>query len=369
MAELTSILNEYQRGTISKDALLELIKSQIEQNPSQADYNLIFKHFKQFEILFFSTNDLAFLSFFNKMIKIHNNMKHALLGENIDQFNCKVDYSKPGQIHFDFNQMETYSEKFHYLIHTVHDIRDLSSIFTERGIRLKGNSNKDYYGVSLVWFGTSNEKEKSKNSSRYGSISFKINIDKVLAKGRNYFAMGTRKYTRERSHSILITNREQIRIQTQLKKTNKITKEENSSEFEHDFPRIPNIEANELCKKVNNEWYLNDGLDLDDSSGDWDHPEYCLEANEESGEDHYVYFDFEDFKIFFLEHDYCVKEFKNCNKVKTSRDAMEKFIELIEPEHFFRLRNCFDKETLQELLELQNQLKKIRLIIDLKLCL
>ncbi len=108
---------------------------------------------------------------------------------------------------------------------------------------------------------------------------------------------------------------------------------------------------------------------MNDRYQDWDHPEFCLEANEANGGDYYTYFDFDDFEICFLEHDYCVKEFKNCNKVKTSRDAKEKFIELIEPEKLFRLRNCFDKQTLQELLELQNQLKKIRLVIDLKLCL
>jgi hypothetical protein len=241
---------------MSKDALLEFVKSQIEQNPIGADYNRICKHFKDLRILFFSTSDLEFLSFFNKMIKIHFNMKQALLGENIHEFNCKVDYSEPGQMHFDFNQMETYSKKFHYLIHSIHNTRDLVSKFTKSGIRLKGNFNKDYNGVSLVWFGTKNENATSKNSSRYGSISFKIKIDKVLAKGRNYFAMGTRKYTRERSHSILITDREQIRIQTQLKKTNydkKTHKEKNVfSKFEHDFPRIVNIQENELCKKVNN---------------------------------------------------------------------------------------------------------------------
>jgi hypothetical protein len=219
MADLKSIYKEYQRGTMSKEALLEFIKSQIEQNPIGADYNRICEHFKDFGMLFFSTSDSEFLSFFNKMIKIHNNMKQALLGENIDQFNCKVDYSEPGQMHFDFNQMETYSKKFHYLIHTVHDTRDLASIFTNSGIRLKGHSNKDYHGVSLVWFGTPNENATCKNSSRYGSISFKIKIGKVLAKGSNYFALGTRIYTKERSHSILITNREQIRIQTQLKLT------------------------------------------------------------------------------------------------------------------------------------------------------
>ena len=60
---------------------------------------------------------------------------------------------------------------------------------------------------------------KKSNTSRYGSFTFKIDIDKVLAKGGNYFAMGTRKYTKERSHSILITDRKQVQIRTKLKKT------------------------------------------------------------------------------------------------------------------------------------------------------
>jgi hypothetical protein len=360
MAELNSIFNEYQLGTMSKDALLEFIKSQIEQNPSRADYNRFCIYFQLFRILFVSTRDLEFLSFFNKMIKIHSNLKHALLGENIDEYNCKVDYSEPNEMHFDFNQMETYSKKFHYLIHSIHNTRDLESIFTNRGIRLKGNFNKDYHGVSLVWFGTSNEND----TSRYGSISFKIKIDKVLAKGRNYFAMGTRIYTKERSHTILITDREQIRIRTKLKRTNKYTGEENLSEFEHDFPRIPNIEQNKLLKKENNEWCLNDGLQLDENLKvnnlyqDWDHPEFCLEANEANGNVHYAYFDFDDFKICFLEHGYCVKEFDKF--MLTRRKALREFLELIEVgklPSLFRLRNCFDKETFQELLQIKIELR------------
>ena len=104
---------------------------------------------------------------------------------------------------------------------------------------------------------------------------------KVLAKGRNYFTIGTRKYTKECSYTILITYREYVRIQTQLKRTNKYTGEENLSELEHEFPRIPNIEENQLLKKENNEWCLNDSLKLDenlrvnDLFRDWDHPGFC----------------------------------------------------------------------------------------------
>ena len=176
--------------------------------------------------------------------------------------------------------------------------------------------------------------------------------------------MGTRKYTREHSHSILITDREEIRIQTKLKKTNKYTGEKNLSEFEHDFPRIVNIEQNQLLKKENNEWCLNDGLQLDenlrvnDLYQEWDHAEFCLEANEANGGDHYAYFDFDDFKICFLKHGYCVKEFDSC---MLDRDiAMREFLELIKFRQLpplLRLRNCFDdEETFQELLQLQSKL-------------
>jgi len=367
---------------MSKDALLEFIKSQIEQDPIGANYNLICKHFQILKILFVSARDLEFLTFFNKMINNYSDIKQALLAENLhEQFNCKVDFIIPNEKMYDIPLVVTYSEhnQFHFLNHSIHNTELLPYIFINGSIRLKGNFNKDYHGLPLIWFGLLNENKKS-NANRYGSISFKIKIDKVLEKGSNYFALGTRIYTKERSHTILITNREHVRIQTQLKRKNKYTGEKNLSEFEHDFPRIVNIEQNQLLKKENNEWCLNDGLQLDenlrvnDLYQEWDHAEFCLEANEESvdaDDDNnvYAYFDFDDFEICFLEHDYCVKEFKNCNKVKTSRDAKEKFIELIEPEKLFRLRNCFDKQTLQELLELQNQLKKIRLVIDLKLCL
>ena len=349
MNELTEMFTGYRLKTIGKDDFLILIKScYIDKNPSRADYNHICKEFRMLKILFVSTNDLEFLTFFNKMIKIHNNMKQALLGENTDQYNCKANYFEPDEMHFGFSQLETYSEKFHYLIHTVHDIRDLSAIFTKSGIRLQGHSNKDYHGVSLIWFGTSNEND---TSSRYGSISFKIKIDKVLAKGSNYFAMGTRIFKKERSHSILITNREHIRMQSHSKMS------PNSLEF--DFPRTVNIQENELLKKVNSEWFLNDGLQLNENLRvnnvyqDWDHPEFCLEANEENGGDHYAYCDFDDFEIFFLEHDYCVKKSKSKKCMLTRRKAMREFLELIEVGKLpplSELRNFFDKETLHQLL-------------------
>jgi hypothetical protein len=102
---------------------------------------------------------------------------------------------------------------------------------------------------------------------------------------------------------------------------------------------------------------------LDDSLSDWDHAEFCLEANEESNDaddDNNVYanFDFDDFKICFLKHGYCVKEFDNCRLEREI--AMREFLELIEVGQLpplFRLRNCFDdEETFQELLQLQSKL-------------
>jgi hypothetical protein len=171
--------------------------------------------------------------------------------------------------------------------------------------------------------------------------------------------MGTRKYKKEFSHSILITNREQIRMQTQSYVAR--------NPLEFDFPRILNIEENQLCKKENNEWFVNDGLQLDENLRvnkvyqDWDHPEFCLEANEESGGDHYAYFDFEDFKICFLKRDYCVKEFKNCRLDR--RKAIREFIEFMEAGQLTslsELRNCFDAETFHQLYQLQSPLGQIQ---------
>jgi hypothetical protein len=169
--------------------------------------------------------------------------------------------------------------------------------------------------MPLIWFGTFNQ--ASSNTSRYGSLTFKIDIDKVLAKGSNYFAMGTRKYTREHSHSILITNCKNVRMQTRS----------NASRLEFDFPRILDIEDNELLKKENNEWCLNKGLQLNDTCGDWDHPEFCLEANEIDG---YVYFNFDDIKIEFFEHgSMCINFTKRTEACQDKLTSQESFIRLM----------------------------------------
>jgi hypothetical protein len=80
-------------------------------------------------------------------------------------------------------------------------------------------------------------------------------------------------------------------------------------ELEIDFPEIDNIQENELIKKIDNEWYLNDFHGLD-----WDHPEFCLEANEVDQNDgnEYVYFDSDDIRI-------CL-----CNKQKMANVLIQK---------------------------------------------
>jgi hypothetical protein len=294
---MKSQIGETRPGYIVKDALLKLIKDAIDYDSRRQITEDAYLNFHQTlitsKILFVSKSDLEFLTLFNEKVK-EKNIEEVKIDEK--KRYSKNDYFKLK--FFEFSPKLKYAKQFHYLVHSVHNTKLLPNIFNESGIHLKGNFNKDYHGMPLTWFGTFNQ--ESLNTSRYGSLTFKIDIDKVLAKGRNYFAMGTRIYPREHSHSVLITNREQIQIRTKLKKTdyNKKIKIEKFqlSEFEHNFPRIVNIEANELCKKVNNEWFLNDGLDLDDSSGDWDHPEFCLEANEESFDNNdYAKFNFDDF--------------------------------------------------------------------------
>ena len=90
-----------------------------------------------------------------------------------------------------------------------------------------------------IWFGIYND-EDTLPKSRYGSFSFKIKIDKVLAKGSKYFGLGTRKYTKEYSHAILITDREEIKARTKTKKPSGL------SNLEIDFPKIENIQENDL---------------------------------------------------------------------------------------------------------------------------
>jgi hypothetical protein len=78
--------------------------------------------------------------------------------------------------------------------------------------------------------------------------------------------LGTRKYKLEHSHTILITDRELIHG------------------FDTNFPTV-DIKDNQIIKQIENEWRLNNDLNLTD--GDWDHPEFCLEANDAND---YVFF-------------------------------------------------------------------------------
>ena len=306
-------------------------------------------------------NDLNFLEFFYQWQKEafpkfvwltqSNRQYNVILAENRQGRSSKSCFFAPNnQNNFHFSSVETnelsQSKKCNYLIHSVHNTHDLEDIFVTNRIRLKGNCNKDYHGLPLIWFGTFNE--ESSNTSRYGSLTFKINIDKVLAKGSNYFAMGTRKYTREHSHSILITNCRNVRMQTKSNSS--------PTPLEFDFPRIVNIEDNELCKKVNNEWYLDKELQLDDTSGYWDHPEFCLEANEDVN---YAYFDFDDFKIEFFQHSkeesLCVN-FRKTEACQNKLASQKSFIRLMEARKvpsLLELKKHFSDQDFQELFQLK----------------
>ena len=135
-----------------------------------------------------SENDLECLRVFNRKLK-EKDVKRAILGENIHEFNCKAEYFIPNDDSiFQISKRESksrsqknnFTRKVEYLIHSVHDISDLSNIFTPNGIRLKGKSSqRDFYGLPLIWFGIYNEKDKQPKS-RYGSFSFKIKIENNL---------------------------------------------------------------------------------------------------------------------------------------------------------------------------------------------
>ena len=133
--------------------------------------------------------------------------------------------------------MSNFQKKFQFLIHSIHDTNALETIFTKNRIKLKGNnSNKDYFGLPFIWFGVFIQ--NLTNTSRYGAVGFKINIEKVLAKGSKYFGLGKRKYKLEHSHTIMITDRELIHG------------------FDTNFPTV-DIQDNQLIKQIDNEWRLN----------------------------------------------------------------------------------------------------------------
>jgi hypothetical protein len=352
----------YHIKLVLKDSLLKLIKDAIEYDMrknikrkqlNSQSYQHFYNALVESRILFVSTSDLDFLQlFYQKQKEIFPIFvqRSVILAENREERSSKSCFFEPtNQKHFHFTSGETnefsHTKKCHYLIHSVHNTDDLEDIFTTTGIRLKGNCNKDYYGAPLTWFGTFNQ--ESSNTSRYGSLTFKIDIDKVLAKGSNYFAMGTRKYTREHSHSILITNCSNVRMQTKS----------NSSPLEFDFPRMANIEQNQLCKKENNEWFLNDRLQLNDTCGDWDHPEFCLETNDIDG---YVYFNFYDIKIEFFKHSkeesLCVNFRKKTEACQDKLASQESFIRLMKAgkvPSLLKLRKRLSDDAFRELFQIK----------------
>ena len=105
-----------------------------------------------------------------------------------------MDYFRPNdERFFQMESRSNFTRKVEYLIHSVHNISDLSNIFTPNGIRLRGNNrHKDFYGLPLIWFVIYND-GYTPPKSRYGSFLFKIKIDKVLAKGSKYFGLRSRK--------------------------------------------------------------------------------------------------------------------------------------------------------------------------------
>jgi hypothetical protein len=57
-------------------------------------YKTFYKTLIISKILFVSENDLEFLRVFNRKLK-ENGVKQAILGENIHEYNCKVEYFIP----------------------------------------------------------------------------------------------------------------------------------------------------------------------------------------------------------------------------------------------------------------------------------
>jgi hypothetical protein len=145
LIEIKETHPEYKIKGVFKDALLKLIKDAIDydskpKNPqiTPLAYSKFHKTLITSRILFVSKSDLEFLTFFNRKL-IKNDIKSAILGENIHEYNCKADFFEK---FFKFSNitespMKTFLKKFHYLVHSVHNTKLLPNIFTERGIQLK----------------------------------------------------------------------------------------------------------------------------------------------------------------------------------------------------------------------------------------
>jgi hypothetical protein len=372
MSKIRNFEATFRLDGIVKDKFLSLIKNLIEQQSlSDAAYINIYEALVASNILFVSSNDLELVSLLNRKLK---KKTRAFLAENSQVYNGKREFNFPS-----FNlstslspfrlDIQTYSKKVEYLIHTVHDSRDLAQIFTSpKEIQLKGHcKNRDFYGLPLIWFEVFVGNEATKN--RYGSISFRINISKVFAKGRAHFGLGTRKYKSEHTHTILITNRECVRAQTRVKfrkniydKLAQIMRDYSPlKDFNYKLPKI-DIEMNQLWIRENcDDWYLNKDLQLNDDFNKrvpWDSVQLCLEANEENEEMekfNFAAFELKDVRISFFEHghEYCIRNPNACRE--TRKKAQNDFVKLMKSREIpslLKLYNCFDARTFRELFAL-----------------
>jgi hypothetical protein len=87
----------YKIEGVFKDALLKLIKDAIDYDSKQKMTPLAYSKFHETlttsRMLFVSKSDLEFLTFFNRKLK-KNGVMRAILGENIHEYNYKVDFSE-----------------------------------------------------------------------------------------------------------------------------------------------------------------------------------------------------------------------------------------------------------------------------------
>lgn len=111
--------------------------------------------------------------------------------------------------------------EFDYVIHATH-LEQFKLMYqkNEKVLTIKGDYNRNFKGLKLIWFSVHakdpsihpTSRALNQNHSRYGNIGIKIRFQTLLEKYGNLYSLGTRKFRREREHVIIMSKEKEKTI-------------------------------------------------------------------------------------------------------------------------------------------------------------
>ena len=292
-----------------------------------------------------------------ELFSLLNNQKmmHDNIYISINQKFKKIEYFSTFE---QLNKRDPSESSFDYyfkdVCHAFHDLDNLASCLkiidgTKLRLDLKGNTKiKDSYnGIPLIYFSPdpnnqtdihtydhTTDSSLDRTDSRYGMVLFKIPFKSIRydneSKLKNAYSLGFRKFTKEINHSLFLSNKKL-----------------------YDFSQITNIEVNNDFEQPREDEYENENKfwlwkkSIYDGKI-WSQLDFCIEANyNEELKDYYE--SFENFKISFSKHSYCVKN-KNgsLSSCKYSTPTYSDHEDLIKAkEKVFELFKDIEKENIK----------------------